>query len=153
MWGFEPNMVMPVGEILEQITAEKRAVEGITLLGGEPLDQAEECAELLQQCKTQGLTAMLFTGYEFDEIADDSLLNLCDILITGRYDKSKRTLYRQWTGSTNQEIRFLTDAYRDYELTDANYMEIDIEDDGKITMLGFPPDWGVELMNTIGGRQ
>jgi anaerobic ribonucleoside-triphosphate reductase activating protein len=140
MWGFEPNIVMPVGEISELITAEKHAIEGITLLGGEPLDQAEECVELLRLSKAHDLTTMLFTGYEFAEITDDKIFDLCDILITGRYDESKRTLYHQWIGSTNQEIRFLTDAYRDYELKNTNYVEIDIDNDGVITTLGFPPD-------------
>jgi len=143
MWGFEPNIVMPVDKLLERIIAEKHSIEGITLLGGEPLDQAEECVELLRLCRAQDLTTMLFTGYEFEELekkADGGLLELCDILITGRYDETKRTVNHQWIGSTNQEIRFLTDAYRGYELKNANYMEIDIEDDGRITTLGFPPD-------------
>jgi len=140
MWSFEPNIVMPIGEILEKITVEGHAIEGITLLGGEPLDQAEECVELLRLCRAQGLTTMLFTGYELGEITDGRLLELCDIMITGRYDESRRTLYHQWIGSTNQEIRFLTDAYRDYELQNANYVEIGIEDNGRITILGFPPD-------------
>jgi anaerobic ribonucleoside-triphosphate reductase activating protein len=140
MWEFEPNIVMSVGEILELITAEGHAIEGVTLLGGEPLDQPEECVELLRMVKTNGLTTMLFTGYEFGEIKDGKVFDLCDILITGRYDESKRTLYRQWIGSTNQEIRFLTDVYRNYEIKDANYVEIGIEEDGRITMLGFPPD-------------
>jgi anaerobic ribonucleoside-triphosphate reductase activating protein len=140
MWEFEPNIVMSVGEISELITAEGQDIEGVTILGGEPLDQSEECVELLRSVKASGLTTMLFTGYESGEITDGRVFELCDILITGRYDQSKRTLYHQWIGSTNQEIRFLTDVYRDYEIKDANYVEIGIEEDGRVTMLGFPPD-------------
>ena len=40
----------------------------MTVLGGEPLDQAEECVELFRSVKANGLTTMLFTGYEFAEI-------------------------------------------------------------------------------------
>jgi anaerobic ribonucleoside-triphosphate reductase activating protein len=98
MWSFEPNIVMPVGKILELITAESDAIEGVTLLGGEPLDQSEECVELLRSVKANGLTTMLFTGYKLEEITDSRIFELCDILITGRYDESKRTLYHQWIG-------------------------------------------------------
>ncbi|GHU51530.1 hypothetical protein FACS1894200_11800 [Spirochaetia bacterium] len=63
-----------------------------------------------------------------------------DILITGRYDKDKRTLEHQWIGSTNQEIHFVSSRYRDYQMQDANYMEINIDGTGSITVLGFPDD-------------
>jgi len=138
MWGSEPNIVLSVDKIFEMIVAEKGAIEGITVLGGEPLDQTAECVELLRRCGAAGLTTMLFTGYEIGEIRDRRLFDLCDILITGRYNESQRTLDREWIGSTNQEIHFLGEAYRGYELKNANYMEIGIDEDGSVTLLGFP---------------
>jgi len=129
---------MPVDEIIKEIITEKAAIEGVTLLGGEPLDQQGECIELLQRCKNIGLTTMLFTGYSANEITDKRIFDLCDILITGRYDESQRTLDRQWIGSTNQQIHFLTDTYKNYKLENANYVEIGIDDDGRVTVLGFP---------------
>jgi anaerobic ribonucleoside-triphosphate reductase activating protein len=61
-----------------------------------------------------------------------------DILITGRYEEAKRTLQRQWIGSTNQEIHFLSNRYADYSLKNGNYVEVSIEEDGSLTVLGFP---------------
>ena len=84
---------------------------------------------------------MVFTGYELSEIdnTDKSIIKtVSDILIVGRYDESIRTIEKQWIGSTNQQILFLTKKYADYEIQDANYMEIDIEENGKCTFLGFP---------------
>jgi len=144
MWGFEPNIVLSVGEIFEKIITEKGAIEGITILGGEPLDQLSETMELLRKCRSEGLTTMLFTGYETGEVSDSRVFELCDILVTGRYDHTKRTLVHQWIGSTNQQIHFLTGVYRHYELKNANYVEIDIEENGKAMVLGFPPD-GAEI--------
>ncbi len=139
MWDFEPRNVLSVYEIFEMVTVEKDFIEGITILGGEPLDQYHETVKLLSLCRSAGLTTMLFTGYETDEICDRSVFELCDILITGRYDQTKRTLCHQWIGSTNQEILFLTDVYKDYELKNANYVEINIDENGMVTFLGFPP--------------
>ncbi len=67
-----------------------------------------------------------------------SILDNLDILITGRYDKTKRTMNHQWIGSTNQEIHFLTDRYKNFEIVNSNYVEISIDDFGSNTILGFP---------------
>ena len=83
---------------------------------------------------------MLFTGYEMAEITEKqmtSILDYLDILITGRYEKAKRTMNHQWIGSTNQEIHFLTDRYADYKIENNNYTEITINEDASLTILGF----------------
>lgn len=139
MWSFENKTILNVEELLCKIDNEKDTIEGITLLGGEPLDQYKEVSELLVKSKANGLSTMLFTGYEMNEISDKStLFENTDILITGRYDKTKRTLNHQWIGSTNQEIHFLSNRYADYEIENNNYMEITINADGSTTILGFP---------------
>lgn len=141
MWSFNTKNEISVSELLERISNEENNIEGITLLGGEPLDQFEEIIELLNECKNIGLSTMLFTGYEMTEIAEKQMtliLDILDILITGRYDKIKRTMNHQWIGSTNQEIYFLTDRYADYEIENNNYTEITINADGSTTILGFP---------------
>jgi len=89
MWDFNPKILLSVQEIFEKIAAEKEYIEGITILGGEPLEQISETVELLQKCKNENLTAVLFTGYEICEIKDKRIFELCDILITGRFDSKK----------------------------------------------------------------
>ena len=115
--------------------------EGITILGGEPLDQYRETLSLLKWCNEFGISAILFTGYEISEIEKkgmaDVLKNL-DIVITGRYEEQYRTLYHQWIGSTNQTVHFLSDRYRNYTIENKNYTELSINEDGSITILGFP---------------
>ncbi len=141
MWAFEDKTILSVQVLLQKIENEKELIDGITLLGGEPLDQFSEVSELLIECRKLGLSTMLFTGYEKKEIAEKQMtlmLDNLDILITGRYDKAKRTMNHQWIGSTNQEIHFLTDRYADYEIKNNNYTEITINADGSTTILGFP---------------
>lgn len=141
MWAFEDRIILSVKDLLLKIKNEKELIEGITLLGGEPLDQFDEVYELLVECRKLGLSTMLFTGYEMTEIIEKQMLSLLDnldILITGRYDKTKRTMNHQWIGSTNQEIHFLTDRYADYQIENNNYTEITINEDASLTILGFP---------------
>jgi len=143
MWDFTPEHEIAVSELFDQITGMGEKIEGITLLGGEPLDQYKETLTLLQLCTKAGLSKVLFTGYELLEITQKGMSEIqknLDILITGRYDESKRTLQHQWIGSTNQKIYFLSDRYKHYEIKDANYIEISIDADGSISILGFPYD-------------
>ena len=139
MWGFEKKQEYSISQLLKMIAAEN--VEGITILGGEPLDQFEEVWQLCFECQKAGFSVMVFTGYESSEIECSDkvkIKSVADILITGRYDEKLRTLDHQWIGSTNQQILFLTDRYKDFEIENGNYMEIDIEEDGKLTVMGFP---------------
>ncbi len=141
MWSFKPKICLSVEEIFSQIKKEKDDIEGITLLGGEPLDQYLDVDSLFARCQEIGLTTMLFTGYEMYEIHQknmSSILEKTDILITGRYEQSKRTLQHQWIGSTNQEIHFLTERYANFNTQNNNYVEITINESGQITLLGFP---------------
>lgn len=139
MWSFEKNVEYSVSELLSLIEAEK--VEGITILGGEPLDQFEDVYTLCAECQKRGLSTMVFTGYELSEIDNSEkskIKSVADILIVGRYDERQRTIDNQWIGSTNQQIMFVSNRYSDYKIDNGNYIEVNIEDDGKYTFLGFP---------------
>lgn len=144
MWSFDKKTEYSVTDLVNMIDKEK--VEGVTILGGEPLDQLSEVYNLCFQCQQLGLSTMVFTGYELSEInnTDKSIIkSVSDILIVGRYDENLRTTDNQWIGSTNQQILFLTKRYADYEIQDANYMEIDIDENGKCILLGFPKDMDI----------
>jgi anaerobic ribonucleoside-triphosphate reductase activating protein len=143
MWSFKEKNIISVNELLIKITKEKNIIEGITLLGGEPLDQYEEVSQLLFECQKNGLSTMVFTGYEMNEILKDEKKLICDrtdILITGRYEQTKRTLKHQWIGSTNQTIHFLTTRYDSFIQADNNYVEVSIDENGCTTILGFPDE-------------
>lgn len=141
MWAFDNKTILSVQDLLHKIEVEKELIDGITLLGGEPLDQFVEVSNLLIECRKRGLSTMLFTGYEMTEIIENGMSSIfenLDILITGRYDKSKRTMYHQWIGSTNQQIHYLTSRFDGLKVENNNYIEITISDSGSITILGFP---------------
>lgn len=147
MWSFEKKSEISVQELLGKIADEQ--VEGITILGGEPLDQLEDVYTLCAECQKRGLSTMVFTGYELSEIDNSEkskIKSVADILIVGRYDENKRTLYKQWIGSTNQHVLFMTDRYDSSIIEDQNYVEIDIDENGTVVMLGFPTDEVFEIL-------
>lgn len=89
-------------------------ISGLTLLGGEPL---QSCADLLllltelrDYCRNESLNkdVWLYSGYEFEEIADDpvkrSILDFVDILVDGKYVDALKDPSLAFRGSSNQRI-------------------------------------------------
>ncbi|MFK4784808.1 4Fe-4S single cluster domain-containing protein [Fusobacterium sp. MFO224] len=116
-------------------------VKGVTFLGGEPFDQYKELLEIAKKLYELNISVIIFSGYEkFELIRDEKneIFKYIDILIYGRYVESKRNINLQWRGSENQVVDFLSDRYSEKELIDGNYVEIIIENDGSLKILGFP---------------
>lgn len=83
-------------------------LDGLTLTGGEPFAQAEQCALLAEKVRALGLDVWTYTGYTFEQLLDDqSALNLLkntDVLIDGPFILEKRSLSFLWRGSLNQRL-------------------------------------------------
>src|SRR6516225_2164790 len=64
MLPFEGGRSVPLAEVVHQLraAAANQAVEGITLLGGEPMAHAAAAAALARQTQALGLTVMVFSG-------------------------------------------------------------------------------------------
>ena len=96
-------------------------VEGITFLGGEPFEQAEELAALGRTLREHGLSVLTFTGYTLEKILRSEragwheLLAVTDLLIDGPFRRGELDLCRPWVGSSNQRYHFLTDRYKSIE--------------------------------------
>ena len=120
MLSFEGGESVSVQEIMARVgeAVRQHGVEGVTLLGGEPLAHAAGAVVLARVLRAAGLTLMVFTGYTLDEarrLADsavDELLTLTDILVDGPYLRDQPETRRRWIGSANQQVHFLTDRYR-----------------------------------------
>lgn len=77
-------------------------LNGITLSGGEPYMQEQECIELLKRIP-EGLDVCIFTGYTYEEIKDRELTKMADYIIDGRYMQEKR-VFGWHGGSSNQRF-------------------------------------------------
>lgn len=130
--------------------------EGLTLLGGEPLDQTPELRELLQILRFHSYRGIImFSGYTWQQIMADPIktetAQLCDLIIAGPYDKSSSPGSRRWIGSDNQTLHFVTDFYRQLEAEWPPFVkEIEVMiSDGEILVNGTPLAAGDELAGLL----
>ena len=121
-------------------------IEGISLLGGEPFAQAEACARFAGLVREAGLSVMVFSGYtraeltvRRDEPGVGALLDACDLLVDGRYERDNPEASRRWIGSKNQVMHFLSPRYTssDPRFLGHNTAEIRLTR-GQLTMNGWP---------------
>jgi anaerobic ribonucleoside-triphosphate reductase activating protein len=158
MLPFTGGMTRTVADVLAEIvrTQITETIEGITLLGGEPLAHAAGAAALARGVQALGLSVMVFTGYtieqarELPEPAVADLLGHTDILVDGPYDRERPDTQRRWIGSTNQRIHFLSDRYRadDPCWRRPNTLEIRLRG-GELTVNGFPAPAAVGLWKRL----
>lgn len=84
--------------------------DGLTLSGGEPMEQAQDCLTLAQAAHQAGLNVWCYTGYTFEHLfsqgtaAQKALLAEVDVLIDGPFLLKQRSLSLPWRGSSNQRI-------------------------------------------------
>ena len=86
-------------------------VQGLTLLGGEPFLNTGILIPLVKRIKKElpDKDIWSWTGYTWEEMMQETpdkleLLSMVDILVDGRYDRTKRNLMLQFRGSSNQRI-------------------------------------------------
>ena len=142
MWSFETKYEYSIDELVTKIR-NTNTIEGVTILGGEPFDQYNECLQLVAQINKLDLSIILYTGYEIEELEETrktDILKHVDILISGRFIENLRTMRGGLVGSSNQQVHFLTEKYSSKDLADRNESEISIDENGKITIYGYETD-------------
>lgn len=111
-WSFAAGIPY-TAELEERIMADLAhpSVQGLTLLGGEPFLNTGILIPLAKRVRKElpDKDIWAFSGYTWEELQLETadkleLLSLVDILVDGRYDRSKRNLKLQFRGSSNQRI-------------------------------------------------
>jgi anaerobic ribonucleoside-triphosphate reductase activating protein len=96
-------------EVIEYLK-ENPLIEGVTISGGEPMDQAGELVELIKAIRkyNKELNIWCYSGYTWEEIQRNRemmrLLKQIDVLVDGPYIESQRHLELVFKGSLNQRI-------------------------------------------------
>ncbi len=134
---------MHTKKIIEQISQASNEIEGITLLGGEPFQQAGELSVIARFAQEQGLSVVVFTGYRYEWLLQHGsgeqrvLLTCTDVLIDGPYLEAECDFSRPLVGSKNQRYLFLTDRYSLLDFFNyKNRVEIRVGNDGKVQLNG-----------------
>jgi anaerobic ribonucleoside-triphosphate reductase activating protein len=128
---------------------------GITVSGGEPLDQPEQLGALLTDLRRRPRTAdkdvLLYTGYAYGAVArrHQAVLSLVDAVISGPYLESRPSRHR-WMGSGNQVLTLLTGRARERFTDPAGSRQVQVSaDGGKIWMIGIPDRGDLELLQAL----
>lgn len=116
LWNIDKKYYITVQQVYQLISniADKHRIDGFTITGGEPMEQAEDIVKLLEQVKDISDDILLYTGYDIDKLISDKqreLLNKTAVLIDGRYKKelNDNSFLR---GSSNQNIHILNEKYQ-----------------------------------------
>ena len=92
-----------------------KEVEGITITGGEPFDQAGELKELLEALDFDR-DVLVFSGYKIEDIRKNSemntLLDKVSVVIDGEYIDELNDGQTALRGSLNQQLHFVKPQYR-----------------------------------------
>lgn len=107
----EGGKLMKIDDIINLIN-KNPLLDGITLSGGDPFEQAESFAILAKRVKKLDLNVMTYTGYIYEEILEKldlvpgwrDLFYTTDILVDGRFELDKKSLMLKFKGSSNQRI-------------------------------------------------
>jgi len=141
MWNFDGGRSYEINDFINIIKSYSDKIEGITWLGGEPLDQINAVTQISKVVRNFGLSVILFTGYEYENLKDkpefQELKKYIDILIDGEYKETKQDFSRAWVGSSNQNYYFLSDRYNKSDISKyKNKIEIRISEDNKVLITG-----------------
>lgn len=104
-----------VEDLAEEIEAWLPNADGLSITGGEPLDQAGALARLLARLRGKvGGDIILFTGYSEDALPEGagSVLAHIDTLVAGPFEAEAPSDV-PLLGSANQTLRFLTELGRE----------------------------------------
>lgn len=128
------------GDLAELVLADAANLDGVTLTGGEPLEQPAAVAAFCAKVKARsGLGLIVLTGFSRQEIEADPVREAAladvDLVIAGRYN-ARLHLARGLRGSANKEYWTRTTRYGADDLMAVPELEITIADDAMLTITG-----------------
>jgi anaerobic ribonucleoside-triphosphate reductase activating protein len=88
--------------------AEPDHISGLSILGGEPLHPRNRDAvlaltrEFKEKYPTK--TVWIWTGYLFEDVAEDLLASAVDVVVDGRFVEAQKDLRLKYRGSSNQRV-------------------------------------------------
>ena len=107
---FDSGRRVDVRDIL-RLMQKNPLLDGITLSGGDPFEQAEGFGVLAELAKQNGYHVMTYTGYLFEFLLEHQeqkgwqrLLTWTDLLVDGPFDLALRFPPSRFRGSSNQRI-------------------------------------------------
>jgi anaerobic ribonucleoside-triphosphate reductase activating protein len=156
---FDNKKETPVHKVIDWVKGLKE-VEGITVSGGEPIQQAQYLYLILHAIRKErpDLSIGMFTGYTTKELelgkfkwkstetGDwkrgspelwNEIKSMLDWAVLGRYNQTVKSVNDPLRGSLNQEVIFYTNRYSEANLQ-PQMVEVQIDEDALVQITGFP---------------
>lgn len=99
-----------INSIVAEIDKKSGEHDGVTIIGGEPFDQAESLASLVVKLKAKDYHLTVYSGFTLEELKarKDRSVNLIlsnvDLLIDGAFDRNLTRNAGEYRGSSNQRL-------------------------------------------------
>ena len=109
LWDFKYGKIFDNNAKIELFKAlSNEHIKGLSILGGEPLQQGKDLFYLIKEVKENfpDKDIWLWTGYYLSDLNDEQkdIVNLCNYVVDGCYEEDKRDLSLNFRGSSNQTI-------------------------------------------------
>lgn len=85
-------------------------LSGLTLSGGEPMEQPIPCLALAKAAHESGLNVWCYTGYTWEQLTQENdpdrmaLMHEIDVLVDGPFIQAEKSLELDFRGSRNQRL-------------------------------------------------
>jgi anaerobic ribonucleoside-triphosphate reductase activating protein len=140
---FHDDNLVAVDDLVGRVRALGERIEGVTVSGGEPLQQRPALLAFLRRLRGETtLSVLVFTGFSWKEVQHfpdaGELLACIDVLIAGRYEEAERVAHRL-IGSRNKTTHFLTQRYGPADLEAVPEAEAILTPDGRVLLTGIDP--------------
>ncbi len=107
---YEGGTVKKVDDLVGEILANK-LIQGVTLSGGEPLDQSAGILDLARKLSENDIPLWLYTGYLIEDVAKGrpderarEVVSLCEVVVDGPFVETMHSYDLSWRGSSNQRL-------------------------------------------------
>lgn len=100
-WDLKGGYDVDVSDLAMDILNRRKHLDGITLSGGDPFYQQDECCRLLQMLP--GMNVWIYTGFNYEDICNTDLAKMADVIVDGPFKEEFRC-EGQYFGSSNQRI-------------------------------------------------
>lgn len=106
---FGAGTEMTTDEVIQKMRSNP-LTDGLTLSGGEPFAQAEDCLAIARAAHEHSLNVWGYSGWTYDHLltegseAQKALLKELDVLVDGPFLLDQRSLSLNWRGSRNQRV-------------------------------------------------
>jgi anaerobic ribonucleoside-triphosphate reductase activating protein len=150
-WAHDPDKLMSVGTLLEWCRQfSNQGVDGVTISGGEPFEQAEALESLFVALREwidtlpNPVDLLCYSGFSYKmlSISYPLILRHLDAIITEPFLQEHPSAFLR--GSSNQQIIPLTElgnlrySYQSPEKTKQKRFQIAVEPEGTIWFIGIP---------------